>query len=332
MLECAWTLEGGWETPVIRPYGSLQLSPACSALHYALQCFEGLKVYRDEAGKIRMFRPELNMNRMNSSAARLALPTFSGEELIKMIKKLVLVDQEWVPRQPGCALYIRPTLIGNQDSLGVAPSHKALLYVILSPMGTWFPQPVKLMADERYVRAWPGGTGAFKVGGNYAMSTLAMVEAARDGCNQVLWLFGEDAQVTEVGMMNVFFLWRDKAGALELITAPLDGTILPGVTRDSIVALTRQWGEFKVTERPYYMKEIVEAISEGRMVEGFGSGTAAVVTPIRAILYQGKELEIPVIGEDGAPAKMGAMAHRIREALLSIQYGRTPSPWSIVVE
>ncbi|XP_031572283.1 branched-chain-amino-acid aminotransferase-like [Actinia tenebrosa] len=228
-----------------------------------------MKAYRGVDNKIRMFRPLENMKRMNHSASRACLPKFDSEEMVKCIRQLVKLDQEWVPYSDTCSLYIRPTLIGTQPTLGVNKANSALLYVILSPVGPYFKtgtfNPVALLADPQYVRAWPGGVGDCKMGGNYGPTILAQLNAERQGLQQVLWLFGDDHQVTEVGTMNMFMLWINKKGEKELITPPLNGLILPGVTRSSLLALGKKWGEFKVTEKEFNMEDVVNGVNENRV-------------------------------------------------------------------
>jgi len=241
----------------------------------------------------------------------------------------VKVDKEWIPKGKGYSLYLRPTLISTQNTLGVGAASTALLFVIGSPVGPYYPQgfkPVRLLADELNVRAWPGGTGSFKLGSNYAGGIQPTAEATAQGFSQILWLFGD--KVTEVGTMNMFVLWKTKQGKTELITPPLDGTILPGVTRDSILQLCRQWGEFDVTESTFTINDVAEASKEGRLLEAFGAGTAAIVSPIESITYKGQEIKVPIKTELGS----GPLAKRLMDSILAIQYGETSSPWSVVVD
>jgi branched-chain amino acid aminotransferase len=281
---------------------------------------------------LRLFRPEMNMKRLASSMDRLHMPgrDFDHEELIKCIAKLVQVDEKWIPYGQGYSLYLRPTVIATHEFLGVAPPNSLLLYVITCPVGPYYKSgfaPIRLTADSSYVRAWPGGTGNVKVGGNYGPAMKPQADAAAEGYSQVLWLFGEDDEVTEVGAMNVFFFLINKdTNRPELVTAPLTrGDILPGVTRDSILHLARAWGDFDVSERFPTMKEIKEAAEEGRLLEAFGAGTAAVVTPISAIKYKGKDIEIPTTGE---------LTKRIWDEITGIQYGNIVGPegWSVKIE
>eukprot|EP00291_Cryptomonas_curvata_P012767 CAMPEP_0172190546 /NCGR_PEP_ID=MMETSP1050-20130122/23177_1 /TAXON_ID=233186 /ORGANISM="Cryptomonas curvata, Strain CCAP979/52" /LENGTH=275 /DNA_ID=CAMNT_0012865439 /DNA_START=152 /DNA_END=976 /DNA_ORIENTATION=+ len=259
MLEIEWDSEKGFGVPTISPHHNLSLDPAIPALHYAVQCFEGMKAYKDSAGNIRLFRPDLNMRRFNDSCTRLSLPAFDGADMLECLKALLRLDRDWVPDRDGFSLYLRPTCIATSHTLGVQPPTRALLYAIACPVGPYFANgfaPIRVLAESAYCRAWPGGTGANKVGSNYALGLLPQRLASAQGYSQVLWLSGEDEAVTEVGAMNIFFLWKTPDGVVELITAPLDGIILPGVTRASILELARAWGEFRVTERRYTMAEV----------------------------------------------------------------------------
>ncbi|OXB63335.1 hypothetical protein ASZ78_012910, partial [Callipepla squamata] len=283
--------------------GKTQIWPWCvysSSLNFIayFKLFEGMKAYRGVDGKIRLFRPSLNMERMARSARRMTLPCFDQNELLECIRKLLEVEKEWVPYSSSASLYIRPTLIGTEPSLGVKKPTKALLYVILSPVGAYFSSecfnPISLWADPKYVRAWKGGTGDCKLGGNYGSSIYAQQEALELGCQQVLWLYGEDHQITEVGTMNLFLYWINEDGENELATPPLDGIILPGVTRQSILDLARNWvsalampvvvsslitstkREFKVSERYITMSDLTTALEENRVKEMFGAGTACI--------------------------------------------------------
>ncbi|KAM4615344.1 branched-chain-amino-acid aminotransferase, cytosolic [Polymixia lowei] len=328
MLTIEWTSTGGWEVPHIKPFGNLTLHPAASSLHYAIQLFEGMKVYRGPDNRLRLFRPMLNMNRMAKSAERACLPAFDKSELQECIRRLVEIEQDWVPHSDSASLYIRPTFLGTEPSLGVKKPSRALLYVILSPVGSYFSsgtKPVSLWADSKYIRAWRGGTGDCKMGGNYGASIYAQYEAVDYGCQQVLWLYGDDHQITEVGTMNFFLYWTNENGEEELATPPLDGIILPGVTRQSILELTRKWGEFKVTERRLTMGDLCRALEEQRVKAMFGSGTACMVSSVGHILYQGENLHIPC--QEDSPQ----LASRLVRELTDIQYGRTPSDWTILV-
>ena len=216
----------------------------------------------------------------------------------------------------------------------MGPSNKALLFVICSPVGPYYKtgfSAVSLYADKNYVRAWPGGTGDSKVGGNYAPGIRPQIEVAKDGYQQILWLFGKTDQITEVGTMNFFAFLTNEKGEKELVTPPLDGTILPGVTRDSILQLAREWGEFKVSERPINMAEIVKAVQESRCHELFGAGTAAIVSPIKKIFYEGKDVHIPLDPKD-PKSQAGPLTKRIADTIMGIQYGEIPHKWSVLVD
>ncbi|MBZ3884622.1 Branched-chain-amino-acid aminotransferase, cytosolic [Sciurus carolinensis] len=251
MLTVEWSSEFGWEKPHIKPFQNLSLHPGSSTLHYAVELFEGLKAFRGVDNKIRLFRPDLNMERMCKSAVRATLPVFDKKELLECIQQLVQLDQEWVPYSTSASLYIRPTFIGTEVQTG-------FLFV------------------------------GILVGKNYGSSLFAQCEAAENGCQQVLWLYGEDNQITEVGTMNLFLYWINEDGEEELATPPLDGIILPGVTRRCILDLAHQWGEFKVTERYLTMDDLTAALEGNRVREMFGSGTACVVCPVSDILYKGE--------------------------------------------
>ncbi|XP_038170263.1 branched-chain-amino-acid aminotransferase, mitochondrial isoform X2 [Arvicola amphibius] len=329
MLMVEWTKKTGWSRPRIQPFQNLTLHPACSALHYSLQLFEGLKAYKGRDQQVRLFRPWLNMDRMLRSARRLCLPDFDKQELLECIRRLIEVDKDWVPDGHGSSLYVRPVLIGNEPSLGVGLVTQALLFVILCPVGSYFPgdsmTPVSLLADPTFIRAWMGGVGDYKVGGNYGPTVALQQEAQKKGCEQVLWLYGPDHQLTEVGTMNIFVYWTHEDGVLELATPPLDGIILPGVVRQSLLDLARTWGEFRVAERKVTMKELKRALEEGRVREVFGSGTACQVCPVHQILYEGKQLHIPTM-ENGPELIL-----RFQKELKAIQYGASAHDWMFPV-
>ncbi|XP_044932998.1 branched-chain-amino-acid aminotransferase, mitochondrial isoform X3 [Mustela putorius furo] len=293
------------------------------------QLFEGMKAFKGSDKRVRLFRPWLNMDRMLRSALRLCLPGFDKVELLECIRRLVEVDKDWVPEGKDTSLYIRPVLIGNEPSLGVTRSSQALLFVILCPVGAYFPgdavDPVSLLADPTFIRAWTGGVGDYKLGGNYGPTVLVQQEAKKRGCEQVLWLYGPDHQLTEVGTMNIFIYWTHEDGVLELVTPPLDGVILPGVVRQSLLDLARTWGEFRVAERKITMKELSRALEERRVREVFGSGTACQVCPVNQILYQGKHLHIPTM-ENGPELIL-----RFLKELKAIQYGAGAHDWMLPV-
>lgn len=329
MLMVEWNEKMGWGQPRIQPFQNLILHPACSALHYSLQLFEGMKAFKGSDRRVRLFRPWLNMDRMLRSALRLCLPSFDKVELLECIRRLVEVDKDWVPDSVGASLYVRPVFLGNEPSLGVARSTEALLFVILCPVDSYFPgdamSPVSLLADPTFIRAWVGGVGDCKLGGNYGPTVFVQQEAKKKGCEQVLWLYGSDHQLTEVGTMNIFIYWTYEDGVLELVTPPLDGVILPGVVRQSLLDLAQTWGEFRVVERKITMKEVVRALEEGRVREVFGSGTACQVCPVHQILYQGKHLHIPTM-KNGPELIL-----RFQKELKAIQYGAGAHEWMLPV-
>lgn len=334
MLKIEWCAEEGWKAPEITPHGPLMLDPAVSSLHYALQGFEGMKAYKDHDGNVRMFRPDMNMKRLNTTAAKMSLPSVNGDQFVACIKELLKLDSRWVPAEKGYSLYLRPTIISTEPTLGVSVPTKALLYVITSPVGPYFKsgfKAVDLLADSTYVRAWPGGTGDVKCGGNYGCTIEPAKGAAEKGCAQLIWLFGPDENVTEVGAMNLFFMWKSKDGSTtELVTAPLDGTILPGVTRDSVIQLAKEDPNITVREEAYTIHDVVEAIRDGRMVEAFGAGTAALICPVKGIKYKDNYYAIPLDPADST-SEAGAFSQAMQSKITSIQYGETDHPWSIVV-
>jgi len=333
MLSLEWTASEGWLPPRITPYQNLSLDPASCVFHYAFECFEGMKAYKDKAGKVRLFRPTKNMARMNKSSARIALPTFNSAAMIQLIAKFAAMEERFIPSARGYSLYLRPTMIGTQRTLGVGPPGSALLYVIASPVGPYYPtgfKAVSLEATDYAVRAWPGGVGDKKLGANYAPCIVPQLEAAKRGFHQNLWLFGEEEFVTEVGTMNMFVALKNKDGQKELITAPLDGTILEGVTRDSILSLAREklapegW---TISERKYTMGELSEAAKEGRLLEAFGAGTAAVVSPVRNISWKGNLVQCGLRPEQEA----GEIATKMLRWIEARQYGDEEHEWSYVV-
>ncbi|MFH4978299.1 hypothetical protein AB6A40_005008 [Gnathostoma spinigerum] len=337
MFEVDWNVDSGWGQPIINPLHNLSVHPAAKVLHYAIELFEGMKAYRGHDGKIRLFRPEMNVARMRRSAARSALPDFSGEELKKIIEELVRIDQDWIPHDLQSSLYIRPTFIGLDPTLGVGTATQAKLFVITGPAGAYYAtgwKPVSLLADPQYVRAFEGGVGSYKMGCNYAPSVMVGRLAVQKGCQQVLWLYGEHEHITEVGTMNVMMYWKNKQGKDELVTAPLaGGIILPGITRDSILTLTRKWNMCEVSERYVGFQEIRDAIKEKRMYEMFGTGTACVVSPVGKILYRPKgsedfeELIIPTM--EHKPNLM----QKLYNTILDIQHGKIEGEpgWTTVV-
>ncbi|OCK85387.1 branched-chain amino acid aminotransferase II [Lepidopterella palustris CBS 459.81] len=343
MIQARWTATSGWNAPSLQPYGPLSLMPTASVLHYATECFEGMKLYRGYDGKLRLFRPQLNCNRMLVSTNRIALPAFPPAELLKLIVKLCATDgPKWLPKdRPGSFLYIRPTMIASDSALGVQRPKEALLFVIMAcfpPMdGSATPGGMKLLASrDDMIRAWPGGFGYAKVGANYGPSLVAQGEARAQGFDQILWLFGDHCSVTEAGASNFFVVWKTKEGKTQLVTAPLgERIILDGVTRRSVLELSRtrlekRCGELapiEVVERKFDMFEIEEAVREGRMIESFAAGTAFFIAPVGLINFRGKELKIPMSEGDA-----GAYTKVIKNWLKNIMWGKEQHEWGYVIE
>ncbi|GAP88275.1 putative branched-chain amino acid aminotransferase [Rosellinia necatrix] len=333
MLTIEWTQTDGWAAPTIQPYQNLSLDPATCVFHYGFECFEGMKAYRDAAGRVRLFRPDRNMARFNKSAARIALPTFDPAALTGLISRFAQLEERFIPRERGYSLYLRPTLIGTQRTLGVGPPGSALLFVIASPVGPYYPtgfKAVSLEATDYAVRAWPGGVGDKKLGANYAPCVLPQLEAASRGFQQNLWLFGPEQYVTEVGTMNLFVALRDaETGQKELVTAPLDGTILEGVTRDSVLSLARERlvpDGWRVSERKLTMPQLAEASEQGRLLEVFGAGTAAVVSPVRHISWRGRLVSCGLPDD----RESGDVALQMKAWIEARQYGDEEHEWSYV--
>lgn len=331
MLSIEWTASQGWLAPRITPYQNFSLDPATCVFHYAFECFEGMKAYKNSQGQVRLFRPEKNMARLNKSSARIALPNFSGKAFIDLISKFAAMEERFIPAARGFSLYLRPTMIGTQRTLGVGPPGSALLFLIASPVGPYYPtgfRAVSLEATDYAVRAWPGGVGDMKLGANYAPCIVPQLQAAKRGFHQNLWLFGEEEFVTEVGTMNFFAAIKDKeTGKKTLMTAPLDGTILEGVIRDSVLDLARERLEpegWEVEERKFTMWELANAADEGRLIEAFGTGTAAVVSPVRKIGWKGRLVECG-LKED---QEVGDVTKRMKAWIEGIQYGIEEHPWS----
>jgi branched-chain amino acid aminotransferase len=313
--------KGGWHSPEIKPYGPLNLDPAACGLHYGQLIFEGLKCYRTAQGKLQMFRPRKNIERMNRSARRLCMPELDVESTLQEMKELLKVEADWVPKTRGTSLYIRPTMIATEPFLGVHPSHELLFYVILCPVGFYYASgfaPVKIFVEDEYVRAAVGGTGEAKAAGNYAASLIAAEKAVKKGFTQVLWLdAAERKYVEEVGTMNMMFKING-----EVITPPLGGSILPGVTRDSVLQLLRHWG-MKATERRISIDEVVEAAKTGTLEEAFGTGTAAVVTPVGSITFKEDTYTIN-------KNQVGPLTQKLYDELVAIQLSEKPDPFGWV--
>lgn len=312
----------GWHNGRIVPYGPLSLDPAAMCLHYGQEVFEGLKAYRAPDGQVVLFRPDKNMARLNVSNDRLCIPAIDEKLAVEAIKELVGLDQDWIPTGEGTALYVRPFIISVDAHVGVHPAHHLLFIIILSPVGAYYPEginPVKIYVERNYVRAVRGGTGFAKTAANYAVSLKAQDVAEAQGYTQVLWLDGvERKYIEEVGTMNVFFKING-----EIITPALQGSILGGITRMSCVELLRSWG-YKVTERRLALDEVVEAAKNGTLEEAFGTGTAAVISPIGELKVDDEHIIIN-------NSQIGEVAQKLYDNLTGIQNCRIPDPFGWVV-
>ncbi|KAL7414229.1 aminotransferase [Mrakia frigida] len=334
----------GWQAPKIVPYGPLALSPASAVFHYAPSLFEGMKAYKSEGAEPRLFRPDMNMARMLRSAGRVALPQFEPEALISLIQTLVKLDEKFIPPPP-FSLYLRPTMIGTRPTLGVGASDDCLLFVIMSPVGPFFPKgfkPVSLLATTDAVRSWPGGTGAFKLALNYAPCFVPQRTAQELGYDQNLWCMGP--RVTECGQMNLFVAYESADGVTHLITPPLNGQILPGVTRDSLLSLSRSHiagefvveglptSKFEVEEREFTLDDLKLWSSEGKLKEAFGAGTAAIVCPVERIGIPNAEGTIEDLPVPTSESGLGPYATALLAMITSIQEGRIAGPkgWGVV--
>ncbi len=316
----------GWHDAKIVPYQNLSLDPACMVFHYAQEMFEGLKAYRTPDGSVQLFRPDKNIERMNNTNTRLCIPHLEPSDVLDALKALVAVEKEWVPTEDGTSLYIRPFIIATDVQLGVHPSKSYKFMIILSPVGSYYPEgikPVKIFVEREYVRAVKGGTGYAKVGGNYACSLIGQEKAEKMGYSQVLWLDGiEHKYIDEVGAMNVFFVIDGT-----VITPALEeGNILPGVTRASCIQLLRSIG-YKVEERKISLAEVIEAYNDGKLDEAFGTGTAAVVSPI-GLLDTGDAQMTINCGE------IGEVAQKLYDTLTGIQWGKLEDTfgWTVKVD
>jgi branched-chain amino acid aminotransferase len=322
MLNMDYSPDGGWHTPRIEPYGSIEMNPATMFLHYGQGVFEGLKAYRTESGRVQLFRPQENFKRLNRSCRRLCIPEIDEDFALESLKQLITLEKAWVPGAPETSLYIRPTIIAMDPFLGVRASHSYRYFVILSPVGAYYPEgfnPVKILVTSDLVRAVRGGVGEAKTPGNYAASLLAGEQAHAAGYTQVLWLDGvEQKYLEEVGSMNIFFVIDD-----EIITPQLNGSILPGVTRMSVIELARHWNQ-KVSERKVSIDELFEAHADGRLNEVFGSGTAAVISPVGQIKFGEQVITI----NDN---QTGPVAQKFYDAITDIQYGKAEDPLGWVV-
>jgi branched-chain amino acid aminotransferase len=313
----------GWHDAVIKKYEDFKLDPAAMVLHYGQEIFEGLKAYHGKDGKTYLFRPTDNLERMNVSAARMCMAQFPEDTVYQAMRTLIDIDRDWVPRADGATLYIRPTMIASEAGLGVRPAKQYLFFIIMSPVGAYYPEgfnPVKIFVTDKYVRAVAGGVGNAKTGGNYAASIMAAVEAQAQGYTQVLWLDAlERKYIEEVGTMNIFFLIDD-----ELITPPLSGSILPGITRDSVLRLTKDWG-LNVSEKRISIDDVLAANENGSLQEIFGTGTAAVISPVGELNYKGNICTI----NNG---KTGELAKKLFDEIQAIQNGYQKDEYGWVTE
>lgn len=317
-----YTVGQGWHDARIVPYGPISLDPSASVFHYGQEVFEGMKAYKDANGEIRLFRPDENFKRLNNSNDRLCIPQIDVDFCVDAVKQLVNIDKDWIPSEEGTSLYIRPFIIGCEPVLGVHPANNYLFVIILSPSGSYYAnglEPVKIYVEDKYVRAVRGGIGYAKTGGNYAASLKAQQDAT--GYSQVLWLDGvERKYIEEVGAMNVFFVIGD-----EIVTPELQGSILPGITRKSCIEILKDWG-YKMSERRISIDEVIAAAESGELKEMFGTGTAAVVSPVGELKYQDKVISI-------GGGKIGDLTMKLYEELTAIQLGKKEDTrgWSIIL-
>ena len=313
----------GWHDPRIVPYGPIELDPAAMCLHYGQEVFEGMKAYKTADGRALLFRPEKNMARLNRSNERLCIPLVDEAFCVEALKKLVGIEKDWIPTAEGTSLYLRPFIFAVDPQVGVHPAKHLMFLIICSPVGAYYPEglnPVKIYVEKNYVRAVRGGLGFAKTAANYAASLKAQDEAEKQDYTQVLWLDGvERRYIEEVGTMNVFFRIGD-----EIVTPALQGSILPGITRMSCIELLRSWG-YQVTERKLAIDELYEAYQKGQLKEAFGSGTAAVISPIGQLKW-GDEIMMINNGE------IGEVSQKLYDNLTGIQWGKLPDTMGWTVE
>jgi branched-chain amino acid aminotransferase len=307
--------DGTWTSPKVMPFGPIELLPSTCSLHYGQMVFEGLKAFYSKTGAINLFRPQKYHERQNKSCQKLCIPEMGFDLFINGIRELLILDKEWVPKKRGYSLYIRPFIFATDSFLGVKVSETYRFMIITSPVGAYYKEginPVRLITPGEHIRAAKGGLGAAKTPANYAATLLPAEEAKEKGFTQVLWLDGvERKYVEEVGTMNLFFLIGD-----ELITPPLEGTILPGVTRDSVIYLAKGW-KLKVSERKISMDEIFETSKKGTLKEAFGTGTAAVISPVGEIHHEGQRI---VVNDN----RIGPLAQKLYDEITGMQYGEKP--------
>jgi branched-chain amino acid aminotransferase len=315
--------DGAWRNPRIVEYAPFTLDPSSSVFHYGQAIFEGLKAYKNSRGEVRIFRPDQNFERLNSSADRLCIPPVDEAFALDALKELVRLDSDWIPTAPGTSLYIRPCIIAVESALGVHAASRYIFFIILSPVGAYYPKglaPVSLYVEETYVRSAKGGTGHQKFSGNYAASLKASEEAAKKGFEQVRWLDSKNRKfVEEVGSMNIFFVLGDR-----VVTPALSGSILPGITRKSVIELLKARGK-SVEEREISIDEITDAANSGALKEIFGTGTAAVISPVGHFSYKDKLYEV-------GGGKMGAVSKSLYDELTGIQTGVLEDKFGWVVK
>ena len=315
----------GWYDARIVPYGPIQLDPSAMVLHYGQEMFEGLKAYKTEDGRTLLFRPDKNAERAINSNKRLCMPELSVEDFVQAVKAVVKMDERWIPTKPGTSLYIRPFMFATDPYLGVRPSNRYLFIIILSPVGAYYPEglnPVKIWIEDEYVRAIKGGIGEAKTGGNYVASLASQVKAHEEGYSQVLWLDGKERKyIEEVGAMNIFFKINGT-----IVTPMLNGSILPGVTRNSVIALCKSWG-LPVEERKISAEELYEASINKTLEEVFGTGTAAVISPVGHLRFQDHVLQV---GDGG----IGPISQKLYDTITGIQLGKLEDTfgWTVEVE
>lgn len=325
MFVMDYTRGKGWHDPRIVPFQDITLSPAAMVFHYGQEMFEGLKAYKGADGKNYLFRPDMNAKRTNNTNDRLCIPRVPEEDYVQAVKAIVSVDQDWIPTEPGTSLYIRPFIIATEPFLGVDVSETFQFYIILSPSGAYYEsglEPVGIWIEDDYVRAVRGGMGFAKTGGNYAASLAGQVKAHNDGYSQVLWLDGvERKYIEEVGAMNIFFKIDGK-----VVTPMLNGSILPGITRDSVLRICRDWG-LPTEERRISVEELLQAQKEGKLEEVFGTGTAAVVSPVKELRWKGQVAHI-------SGGQIGPMTQKLYDTLTGIQWGKLPDEkgWTVPVD
>ena len=315
MFVMNYTEGKGWYNPRVIPFENLSLSPAAMVFHYGQEMFEGLKAYKGDDGKTYLFRPDMNAKRTNATNERLCIPKIPEEDFVQAVKTVVKVDEDWIPTEKGTSLYIRPFIIATDEFLGVAPSKNYLFIIILAPSGAYYAsglEPVAIWIEDEYVRAVKGGMGYAKTGGNYAASLKGQVKAHDAGYSQVLWLDGvERKYIEEVGAMNIFFKIDGK-----VVTPMLNGSILPGITRDSVINLCKEWG-VPVEERKISIDEIAQSYKDGKLEEVFGTGTAAVISPVGKLRWGDDVMTI----NNG---KIGELSQKIYDTVTGIQLGKLP--------